>query len=862
MKQILRLLIIISIFTVSTIYAETAFSINSPSGICSAVTNDTVKIYVYDFYKNKNVEVGKVAGGCSNTAYYNTNLSNKQSGDTYPSWTWHGRASSSTKYYIENVEKKKADYQYFVISNRAQKYNSTTGNLERLYTLKPGEKIFMTADLGSSAFASTKYNDARIVVEYGETSSDMSIISRSSMGFYVIGSDNKTYGPFRIDDYSLEQIVMNVAESGSQTKVRRYKLISENILTGIPSGVNVKTIKIVPYDFYNIRGGNFNIYKLSVEGYSSAYTKSKNTVSVNNAESVVRHNVTNNMIDISTLRWEIDPNAKTTLNFYHHYNTGNPIIYKNNRTIYYGIPYVNSFNSTIESFTTNGKKGKDKNNKDIFQIYLPTKYTKTTTSTKGNTITEGNSFPNNQLYVVEKHAKNDEKGTRKTQLATYDYITNQSYFFGLDCSSSTYLAEGMAVPAVNSMALSNRYSTSAEIELLGSVKVDNKAFEKYIRDNNKLKSSEQLTDDTYNTYYFEHFKKLNTMDAIYDSYALAIPGDIIAKRGHVRMESGYPYVVCKDGTHKTQKYSKNYCKNYGGIDPDKSYVITTEIGGANATNQATGYVAESNTGWSFTVNSKYTNLTNIDQIRNQTVNYKINKKYTFTALTDTGYMAFRYKSMSDIMSTSKVEVPIAKVVGASTSSNLSSTKELKGTIITNYLIQEIKFVVNGETYIVNPYQTTYYSLYYDTPAEVKNAIKTSGDEIDVKVYVKQGPNITSVQEAASQDSNNFGEVLSVQVTAPTPPEDPPGVEIDDPTDPPEDEKPPGEGPIPESDEDDPDGQTEGEGEDPGSDPATGSESGDNPGTGGIISTVFIGTLLLMLIIMSLYQNKYNKIKRI
>ena len=31
--------------------------------------------------------------------------------------------------------------------------------------------------------------------------------------------------------------------------------------------------------------------------------------------------------------------------------------------------------------------------------------------------------------------------------------------------------------------------------------------------------------------------------------------------------------------------------------------------------------------------------------------------------------------------------------------------------------------------------------------EVKNAIKTSGDEIDVKVYVKQGPNIASVQEA-------------------------------------------------------------------------------------------------------------------
>ena len=81
---------------------------------------------------------------------------------------------------------------------------------------------------------------------------------------------------------------------------------------------------------------------------------------------------------------------------------------------------------------------------------------------------------------------------------------------------------------------------------------------KYIRDNNKLKSSEQLTDDTYNTYYFEHFKKLNTMDAIYDSYALAIPGDIIAKRGHVRMESGYPYVVCKDGTHKTQKYSRKF----------------------------------------------------------------------------------------------------------------------------------------------------------------------------------------------------------------------------------------------------------------------------------------------------------------
>ena len=816
--------------------AETIYTMKNPDEVCATLQSNKLKLFVYSYYDDKSTEVGKVQNSCSNTSYYNNNLKTKKAGQAYNSWTWHGRADTTTKYYVENIEKEKKDYQYFTFSNRAQAYTAEGDTLNRLNALKPGEKVYFTIDISDLNLAANKYKDLRIQMDYGQISSDTNIVARNSIGYYLIGSDNKEYGPFRLADYNIQELVINESSSGSKTRVTKYRITSENTLSGVPSNIKINAIKIVPYDFYNTHVGYFRLYNLSLNGYSTDYTVTKNTITVNNAEDTIRHNITDNMLLISTLRWTIASDNTTSLEFYHHYATSAPQQYNGTTGyIYYGVPYVNTYNSTVESFLENTKKGKDSSGIDIYNYYLPTKYTKTTTSTKGNEIEENKDIPGT-LYVYESNATNDAKATRKSNLETKDFVANSNYFFGLDCSSSTFLAEGVEIPVLYSMALSNRYSTSAEVRILGDAKLDNREFEKYLRDRNILKSDEQLTDDTYNNYYSQYFKQTNEADTIYDSYALAVPGDIIAKRGHVRMESGYPYVECNDGT-KTQRYTKGFCNSHNGINPEKSYVITTEIGGSygkQATKTVTyngtkvtrdkTFAKESETGWSFKFNSKYTDMKKVDDFLNTNGNYIVNNKYSFKDLygadaaeddnevaSETGmYMAFRYNAM-DTIANSKIEIPSIKTVGLSTKEDFLNTKELKGTIITNYLIQEVKYEINNQEYYIYPKQANVFSLYYDTTEEIKNIIKnTSTENLDFKISIKQGPDIETVQVAANQE-NNYGTVLGIST-------------------------------VPE--------------------PLASPTEEENPDTGSFITTLFIITLTILLFLANKQKNNYNKMSRI
>ena len=893
MKKVILTIIALLMF-IPFAQAEEIYSIKNPTNICNSVKNDTLKIFVYDYYKNRDYEVGKVANSCSNTDYYNNNLKNKTKNDTFTPWTWHGRASSTTNYYIENNKKSKTNYQYFAISNGSIGYTSE-GTLSRIKTLTPGEKIFFTVDLGDKKFASNKYKDVRITIDYAHFSGDNTIVPRNTIGIYVIGTNNETYGPYRIGDCNIKEIVSNVSESGTTSKSTTYRIVSENILKDVPNNIEIKTIKVVPYDFYNVRGGMFKFYSFDVSGYSSSYNNSKPTVTLSDADLKLRQTITDNMLNISTLKWRVASSNTTKLYFYHHYIYSNPQEFNGtNGNVYYGIPYVNTYDSTLESFLENTKKTKDSNNKVVYDYNLPKKYTATKTSTAGNTITAGNSIKNNKLYVYESYPKNDAKEPRKTQLATYDYVTNTNYFYGLDCSSSTYLAEGMAIPIVFNMAGSNRYMSSAEIDLLGDVKIDIKAMEEYLRSKNIIKNNEDFTEDNITSYYTQYFKKVNTEQKIYESYALAIPGDILAKRGHVRMETGYPYVECKDGT-STKKYTKGFCNGHNGINPEKSYVITSEISGtygkqANKTfthngvsgvKRSTTFAKKTETGWTFNFNTSFTDLTNVDNFININSNYIVNNKYSFKDLygkaktsevsSETGmYMAFRYKVMNTATS-NKVEVPKVTLTDQSTSETLNGTKTLTGSIITNYIIQEVKYEINGTDYYAYPRQTNNFSLYNDTPENIKQVISNAdADNLKIKVSVKQGPNIRSVQDAASADSNNYKLILNLDTTGvhaaepPTPP-----VDEDDPSEPADDRTEPEIDPVEETEEEDVDVDEGVLGEDQSfQDESSQAESGQekpkekNPGTGAFIKISSIIVLIVLFVLAYRNNPRFKKIFKV
>jgi len=900
-RKVLFLFFALSVF-ITTVNAasDNFFKITNPSEICTKVKDNTIRFYVYDFYKNKNIEVGKVADSCSNTNYFNDNLANKKKGETYNAWVWHGRSASTNKYYVEGQAKAKKDYQYFAIANAAQSY--TSNKLVRTKTLKPGDKTYFTITLGDKAFSSTKYKDVRISLDYGHISGDLPIIPRSSITYYAIDSSGKSYGPYQLSDYYTVEAIRSVSSSDTTTKTIKYRLISENILSKISSSVNITKIKIVPFDNYNIRGGMFRFYNISLTGYSGSYSRSKTKVSLSSAESTIRHRITNNMIAISTIRWNVNNDNNTQLYFYHHYNKDNPQIYKgSSSTTYYGMPYVNSYVSTLESFTTHTVKTTGNNNKVLYRYNLPTKYNTSTTATNGKDITKGDTFPSGKLYVREVNANYDSSDTRGTNLSNNPYISNSQYFYGSDCSASTYVAAATEIPIVFNMAGASRYSTSAEVKVLGSIKIDNKGFEKELRNAGILKNNQQLTDDHYKKFFTQYFKKLNAEQDTFESYALSIPGDMVAKRGHVRMVTGYPYVECKDGTH-TRKYTKGFCKDHKGIDYGKSYVITTEISGSygkqanrtfthngNNTKRSTTFAKASATNWSFSLNSKYTDITNIDDYLNINGTFIVNNKYSFRDLygpkftkggtidpneTRQMYLIYRYKSMSDVASSKKVEVPTVKMVGASTDETLKDSKRLAGNIITNYIIQEVKYEVNGKVFKINPLARTEFSLYYDTTSEIRNYINSqNAKNLKVKVSVKQGPVLSEVQTAGGLASGNYKTILNLdtsKVPDPDPGQDPdPGHNLDPGQDPEQSNPDPETDdqeeyeddaePVVEIDEDD---EILGENQEQTPSPSNDENNIENPNTGAYISIIFITSLTIILVLISKNAKKYDRIKKI
>jgi hypothetical protein len=317
------------------IYAKNIVSYKA-NDICSAVkTNKSIRVGVYNGIKKKSFFLDDPADSCSNLSVYTKKKSEINKGETF---VRYGRVTSTNKIYIDDVlvkdAKKTGDYSYFFISNK--KKGTTESSMS---TLNPAEKIFFTVDLSNKKMTNKSYKDLRLSLVYGYYEDvDMNIGGYNSMIYYVF-TNKGGHGPYSISDFEYDNLLIEETESGSKHRLLTYKIISSNLMTNVPDGETIKYIKVYPYYNYTGNFGSFRLFSLSVDGYEK-YNSGKTYVSVKNAESIIRHNIVNNMLEEATVKWNVG--GTTSIHFYHHY-TENPIdMVPNSKTNYYGIPYVNT----------------------------------------------------------------------------------------------------------------------------------------------------------------------------------------------------------------------------------------------------------------------------------------------------------------------------------------------------------------------------------------------------------------------------------------------------------------------------------------------------------------------------------------
>ena len=172
--------------------------------------------------------------------------------------------------------------------------------------------------------------------------------------------------------------------------------------------------------------------------------------------------------------------------------------------------------------------------------------------------------------------------------------------------------------------------------------------------------------------------------------------------------------------------TKNTADNYGGqIDP---YDVTVP----------------------FEPKERYTDIKTFTDLKNKKLNFNINKKMTFKEAYNKNYVPITLNAYR----TGTVEEPYAKILNANTINNIK--RGLKGTIVSNYTILNVSFVVKNnetglsKTFIDYPdhnsgtlegkYGNTY-SLYYNTPQHIKDNIQQmikDTDNFEIAIFVTAG----------------------------------------------------------------------------------------------------------------------------
>ena len=813
-KMLILIFSFIIMFSFS-VKAETIINLSDSDKICESVkSNSTLKIYV-----NKSI-MKSSSSDCNNREYYNENNNN--------SYVYFFRGAKNNEIYIDDIRVKEAKklnkYAYFGISNRLK----VEGKKDVNTTLKPAEKVNLV--LKTDNLKSNSYKDLRLKIRYGATGSDIDISRYNSISYYVV-TPNKEYGPYKIADTTFVNLYrLRNANDDGYSNIDVYDITSENLLSNIPSGLSITGIKIYPYENYPIHYKNSytRFFSITLEG-NNTYSNGRNYVTVSSASSVIRHNIVNNMMENATVKWRM---LDKEVDHYSRLKAGNPVVFKPNGTIFYGMPYTNEVDTTIPAFLSKMNNRNIDINKYAYSYKLPTNYLYEVTATNDAKITTSTKI-GNIFYVYENatQTKYKDDATRNANLKAHPYVRNTDYFLGVDCSSSVFLAVARELPYVSSVAVSTLHYDNSQVYPLGGISSTTGEIEKYIRSKGYIKSNEPMTADLMGKYQPEYVKTTYGKTKIYNSYASLVPGDIVDRVGHTRLETGYPYVECnnKDSNGKVVAYgadlptkysSTNNCSKYGGINPDKSYVIITEVGADSSTNipfveQNDGtytktvnnnvyrYASSSKTGWSFTINKKITDLTNIDDYyklvnfidnknrsslennhKNGTTKFRVNRIYTFSELYNPDkssdptlkdnqagiYNAYRYKSMRSITSNNKIEVPFAKIIldrddnkAKNIYDCMKTNKKLKGIISTNYIMEEIKIIINSKSYYIYPNQTNRFSLFTDVKnSSLNNAIKNmnySGNN-KIEIYVKTGPNNQTVQKKAGA-SNGYIKVITI-----------------------------------------------------------------------------------------------------
>ncbi len=808
LKYLKILIIIFCIFSISNIFTRTKaavitniYSSNNPNEVCSDVTAGKIKIGVHRYYheEDESPDVMFVSTNtCSNSTYYNENVKGKTPGEDYPTFVAFGRSNTNYSQYIEGIEATDNNkYRYFFISNKFQAYNSDNV-ITQTTTLKAGESIFLDIDVSDKNVNINDYNDLRISLVYGQQSSDISISLYNSIAYYVIDTDNNTYGPFNLSETEMLKRLLYI-NSTSSFYINQYRLVSENILTSntIPSDTIISKIRIVPYENYPIQTGTFRVYSFSIDAYTDTFVNDKEYITTSTPANKVRQNITNNMATNGTVKWSVSTDRD--LKYYCSLCKGIPRTFSGDK-IFYGQAYVNNLNATTYSLLDQTIDDNGLKRYDIAKFYKNDE-----TSSKGNIMTKG-SETTNPLYVYEPNETSNANATRAEELATYDYVPNKAsgYFIGQDCSSSTFYAVAKELPYVDSLAGSTRYIYNSQTRLLGLMETDFSELEAVLRDNNIVANNERITLDILRTYFPSYFKNKYTQEDIFNGYGLLKPGDIVATDGHVRMETGYPHVECNDGT-VTDRYTSNFCNNHGGIDGTKSYVIISEVRGLhvnmskNSTEVST-HVTQEDAGWTMVPDSSVTDITDVDSLyqsgNTKITSFRFNKKYDFATLygnesppfdPDTGieieegpqfYLPYRYVALDRVLNTNKIEKTKITYVLDKDDYSLEERNEalnkytrsdnkLKGYIISNYLIDKIKIQINNDKYYIYPNQTNTFSLYYDLvdPDVLEHlGVLDYNSKNTITVSVYSGPNIDEVKESLNLDSEGFIEVVQFETS--------------------------------------------------------------------------------------------------
>lgn len=772
-KLIFLPLIIIFLAYTDIVQADngtTLFNLNTPNKICDSVKNDNFKIYVHSYYGNNDTLVPHDADACENTAYFNSNMSNLHQGDNYNSWTRYGLFSnfySNAPSVVVEGQSKSFDskYNYFVISNRNASYENNI--LKRTHTLKPGERIFFEVELDSPISVSS-YNDLRINIDYvNAVDSDINISEKSSISYYVYNSnDGRYYGPYKQYSDQIKDIFYI-----NKTKSQKNHLISENVLTGIPSNGNITKIKIIPYNNYSAHTGAFKINSLSVTGYANKYSDPYNYLSQDQslqASGSTRHKIVNNMVEMASIKWTMSKN--NYLYFYDYYPGDNPDNDPpKNYTpgnIYYGIPYANRTNAALSTFINTTTESKNKTSNNAYYSYnLTTRYFKDETTTNGTTVTKGETIPlnNNQLkiYAYENNDEADKVGQRGEELSRNPYLLNSTsapYFRGNDCASSVAVSAEQEVPYNNAPLGSTAFYFSNTLRMLGDLEFNLTEFEDYLRSNNIINQSTQMSRSNYFAdYYAQYMREKYTQEEIYRAYAEVKPGDVLARAEHTRIATGIPHVVYNtDGT----------------IDGSNSYLILSEQGwNKRETTVIINDTPTSDTDNNFkiTFNSNITDISSVLELKDVgNTKYIVNKKYTFKDLYGGDsiklFMPFRYKMLEKMEANNQIVVPTAQIVNSSNKLENNGDNYLRGLILTNYMIDSVRYEINDKTYYDYPGHTNHFSLYEDTSLDVQDALNEIGSKsnYNIKVSVKTGPMDTSaIRSAAGADSSGYIEVLSI-----------------------------------------------------------------------------------------------------